>query len=76
MSYSIHRDATIPADAQLFTCYLGWPETPRGQYDEEIDVLFTGRGRANIAEIRRTAEAELAANYAPGARVKRVRRSW
>lgn len=60
---------------RVYTCYCAWPDTPRGYYDEEIDVVVLGHGiaaRDNRAEIRRTAQAELDANYDAGGTVKKI----
>jgi hypothetical protein len=76
MIYKVHTGATHGVNDQLFTVYCAWPGTPRGMYDEEVDVLVEGRRRANMAEVRRVAQAYLDETCAPGGRVKRVHKAW
>lgn len=71
----INEGWSIPIDGYGYTAFLAMPGTPRGHYDEEIDVVATGR-RPGEAAIRRLVEAEVAANYNPDLRVKRIRRTW
>lgn len=50
-----------------WTAFCALPESPRGCYDEEIDVVASNRNRA-----RKTAEAAIARDYDPRLRVRRV----
>lgn len=52
-----------------YTAYLSMPETPRGHYDEEIDVVASGP-----TEAKRLAQevADDPEKYEPGMKVRRV----
>jgi hypothetical protein len=50
-----------------YTAYCSFPDSPPGQYDEEIDVEAR-----NPTEARRKAQEILAADYQPGLTVRRI----
>lgn len=56
---------------QGWTAWCSMPETPRGQYDEEVDVQAR-----NPAEARRKAQAVLDEDYVPALRIRRVTRAY
>lgn len=74
MTYTICDGTYNQINDVIVTVLCAMPDTPRGQYDEEIDVKITNGGgrRYNQAEVRRVAQAELDANYAEGLRIKRL----
>jgi hypothetical protein len=50
--------------------------TPRGIYDEEIDLVATGRRRPGTRALRRAAQEILERDYEPGMKVRRIVRTW
>ena len=74
--YYVRRDWKVAADERLFTAFCDLPGSPRGSYDEEIDVAVGGYGQANLAEVRRVVERELSEHYAPELQVRRIVRRW
>lgn len=69
-------------DDFVYTALCALPDTPRGSYDEEIDLIVRGgvlRGggrRPGETALRRAAEAEIERNYDRALRVRRIRRVW
>jgi hypothetical protein len=55
---------------RVWTVLCSFPDSPRGQYDEEIDVESETPGKA-----RKKAEALLKTGYDPGLRVRKVVRA-
>lgn len=51
----------------VWTVYCSFPDTPRGQYDEEIEVVSSTPGKA-----REMAEEILRLEYDPGLKVRKV----
>ena len=80
MTYAVlqHGVRTALVGDYVYTAYCAWPDTPRGQYDEEIDVLAQGHGRPSLAAVKRCAQAHLdePGNYDKGGRVMRLVRRW
>lgn len=74
LRYEVHRSWSHTLDDRVYTALCAFPDTPRGQYDEEIDIIVHGGGRRrpNMAEVRRVAERELAEGYAEGLTVRRL----
>jgi len=80
MTIEIHHGATHGNDDYVYTAWCAMPNSPRGQYDEEIDLIVRAEGRRGRrpgeAALRRAAQAELDANYTPGMKVRRITRVW
>lgn len=73
-SVTINHSWTIPVDQYGWTAYCSHVDTPRGMYDEEIDLIAPQR--AGLTEVTRVAQAELDANYKPGMKVRKIVRTW
>jgi hypothetical protein len=52
---------------KCYTAYCSFPDSPRGQYDEEIDVQAV-----NPAQAKRIAQQIIAVDYDPDLRVRRI----
>lgn len=63
-----------PLGARRWTVLLALPETPRGEYDEEVDVA-TPRAAGPTAA-RRVAEALIGTELLADLRVQRVVSTW
>ena len=73
----IHHSGLHNANDYVYTALCALPDTPRGEYDEEIDLIVRGGGpRPGETALRRRAQVELEANYTPGMRVRRIERVW
>ena len=75
----IHHGATHGQNDYVYTAWCSLPDSPRGQYDEEIDLIvhrppFTRR--PGETALRRRAQQELDENYTPGMKVRRITRVW
>jgi len=55
----------------LFTVWTKMPDSKRGEYSEELDVLA-----GSVGEARRLAKIVLAADYVPELRISKVTRVW
>lgn len=53
-----------------YTAYVSWPGTPRGFYDEEIDVEA-----ANPSQAKKKAQAILDEHYAPEGKIRKIVKS-
>lgn len=51
---------------RTFTAFMAFPDTPRGHYDEELDVVA-----ANKTSARALAREALARDYEEGLRIRR-----
>lgn len=58
-----------------YTAFCSMEDSPRGQYDEEIDLVATGR-RPGETALRRFAQEILDRDYEPGMKVRRIVRTW
>lgn len=70
-----HEGTTCPlcrSGGNRYTAFLSHPDTPRGQYDEELDVVTS---RRSATRARRIAEAAVELDYVELA-VRRVERAW
>lgn len=76
MTIEIHNGATHKQTDYVYTAWCSHPDTPRGEYDEEIDLIVSGGRRPGVAALKRAAQAELDANYEPGMKVRRITRVW
>jgi hypothetical protein len=77
MNIEIHDGATHGMDDYVYTAWCSLPDTPRGEYDEEIDLIVrNGRSRPGVTALKRRAQEELDANYDPGMKVRKITRVW
>ena len=77
MTIEIHNGATHGMDDFVYTAWCAMPDTPRGQYDEEIDLIVRDtHRRPGVTALKRRAQQELDENYDPGMRVRRITRVW
>ncbi len=59
-----------------FTCLCAMQGDPPGEYSEEIDVAYVGKGRVSQAAIKRAAQAHLDSDYEPGMKVRKIERNF
>jgi hypothetical protein len=67
---------SAPVDAFAYTAFCSMPGSPRGVYDEEIDLVATGSRRPGETALRRAAQEILDRDYAEGMTVRRIERTW
>lgn len=73
MKYEICDGTYNQIHDEIWTCLCAMPDTPRGEYDEEIDVVVRDvSARVSTAQIRRTAQTEIDRAYEDGLAIKRV----
>jgi hypothetical protein len=70
-----NRGWSVPLDAYGYTVFCAMPDSPRGFYDEEIDLVATVR-RPGETALRRAAQEILDRDYEPGMKVRRIVRTW
>jgi len=63
-------------DEYVYTAFCSLPDSPRGQYDEEIDLVAAGSRRPGETALRRVAQEILDRDYVAGMTVRRIVRTW
>jgi hypothetical protein len=80
MTIEIHNGVAHGMDDYVYTALCSMPDTPRGEYDEEIDLIVRNtthhNRRPSVAALKRAAQEECARGYETGLRVRRIVRVW